>query len=371
MTLLQDDDGTPEQPGGKAAPGQPSAPSLSPKPRRARRGSGRATLVDVALAAKVSTQTVSRVINAPTQVPASTVAVVREAIDKVGYVPNLLAGGLASGRSRLVAALVPAISGPVFSQTIEALSQTLGRRGYQLMLGESGYEEPDEDTVLQNLISRRPDGIILTRIVQSEPARTRLAASGVPVVETWDLTDRPVDMLIGFSHEGVGVAVADFFADRGFRQVGLLTGDDPRALRRGLAFAERLRWHGLLSPGADLPTVRFSAPAPLGAGRRALRELLAAFPGTDAVFCSTDMVALGALIEAREMGLRVPADLAFVGFGDLAFSADTAPGLTTVRIDGAGMGVQAAEWIMRRAEGGAVLCSRVDVGFEIVLRLSA
>lgn len=352
---LPQDDGTPS----------------TPTPRRARRGSGRATLVDVALAAKVSTQTVSRVINAPLQVPAATVAVVREAIDKVGYVPNLLAGGLASGRSRLVAALVPAISGPVFGQTVEALSQTLGRRGYQLMLGESGYEEPDEDAVLQNLISRRPDGIILTRIVQSESARARLAASGVPVIETWDLTDRPVDMLIGFSHEAVGVAVADFFAQQQYRRPGLLAGIDPRAFRRGAAFGERLRRHGLLSPDADLPTIRFAAPAPLGAGRRALQELLAAHPGTDAVFCSTDMVALGALIEAREMGLRVPLDLAVVGFGDLAFSADTAPALTTVRIDGGGIGEMAAEWIMRRAEGGVVAVGRVDIGFEIVVRDSA
>jgi len=367
LTLPQDH-GTPEKPGVEAVTAK--SPKLQ-RPRRPRRGSGRATLVDVAQAANVSTQTVSRVINAPTRVPSSTVALVREAIDKVGYVPNLLAGGLASGRSRLVAALVPAISGPVFSQTVEALSQTLGRRGYQLMLGESGYGEPDEDTVLQNLISRRPDGIILTRIVQSETARARLAASGVPVVETWDLTDRPVHMLIGFSHEAVGVAVADFFASRGFRRAGFLTGDDPRALRRRLAFAERLRRHGLLLPDVDLPTVRFSPHAPLGAGRRALRELLTGFPETDAVFCSTDMVALGALIEAREMGLRVPADLAVVGFGDLAFSADTAPALTTVRIDGAGIGAQAAEWIMRRAEQGSVSSRVVDIGFEIVSRASA
>lgn len=370
MTAPQDED--PDGEGGTpSAPAPVAAPARPPAPRRPRRGSGRATLVDVAQAANVSTQTVSRVINAPLLVPPATVAVVREAIDKVGYVPNLLAGGLASGRSRLVAALVPAISGPVFSQTVEALSQTLGRRGYQLMLGESGYEEPDEDAVLQNLISRRPDGIILTRIVQSESARARLAASGVPVVETWDLTGQPVDMLIGFSHEAVGAAVADFFVLRGFRQPALLTSVDPRAFRRGHAFADRMRWHGLLAPAAELPTIHFPAPAPLGAGRRALRELLALHPRTDAVFCSTDVVALGALIEAREQGLRVPGDLAVVGFGDLAFSADSAPALTTVHIDGIGMGEQAAEWIMRRAEGLPVHVTRIDIGFEIIGRDSA
>lgn len=344
-------------------------PTDTHPPRRARRGSGRATLVDVARVARVSAQTVSRVVNAPALVPPATVAVVREAIAQVGYVPNLLAGGLASGRSRLVAALVPAIGGPVFLQTVEALSQTLGQRGYQLMLGESGFEEPDEAEVLQNLISRRPDGIVLTRIVQSEPARAQLAASGVPVVETWDLTDKPVDMLIGFSHEDVGLAVADYFQQKGFRQPALITGDDPRAARRAAAFTGRLRMHGLVDP--DLPGVRVTAPAPLGAGRRALRDLLAGWPEVDAVFCSTDMLALGVLIEARERGLRVPQDLAVVGFGDLAFAADTAPALTTVRIDGATIGARAAEWVMERAEGRAASARRLDVGFEIICRDSA
>ena len=371
---------TKEEPSLAPPPELPALPMAAPaavstavvhKPRRARRRSGKATLVDVAALARVSTQTVSRVINCPAQVPPATLAVVRAAIEKAGYVPNLLAGGLASGRSRLVAALVPAIGGPVFLQTIEALAQALGRRGYQLMLGESGYEQPDEAEVLQNIISRRPDGIVLTRLVQSENARARLAASGLPVVETWDITDRPVDMLIGFSHEAVGVAAADFFALRGFRSPGLLSGKDPRALRRGDAFAGRLRQLGLLAENAPLPTVLFAAPAPLGAGRRALREMLAAHPATDSVFCSTDMVALGALIEARECGLRVPQDLAVMGFGDLAFAADTAPALTTVRIDGATIGLRAAQWIMRRAEGMAVTEKRLDLGFEVIRRGSA
>jgi len=339
--------------------------------RRPRRGSGRVTLMDVAKVARVSAQTVSRVINSPDTVPAATVELVRSAIAQVGYVPNLLAGGLASGRSRLVAALVPAIGGPVFLQTIEALSQTLGRHGYQLMLGESGFDDADEAEVLQNLLSRRPDGIVLTRIVQSAAARAHLAASRVPVIETWDQTDDPVDMLIGFSHADAGSAVADYFCQRGFSHPALLTGDDPRAIRRGAAFETRLREHGLLAAGQGLPTVQVPAPAPLGSGRRGLADLLKAYPATDAVFCSTDMLALGVLIEAGERGLAVPRQLAVVGFGDLAFAADTAPGLTTVRIDGAGIGRLAAEWVIARVERRQIGPQSRDIGFELVRRGSA
>lgn len=340
-------------------------------PLRTRRGSGRVTLLDVARQAGVSAQTVSRVLNMPEQVPPTTVARIREAISAVGYVPNLLAGGLASGRSRLVAALVPTIVGPVFLETIEALTRTLGARGYQLMLGESGYDDSDEAELLQNLISRRPDGIILTRIVQSPEARERLVAARIPVVETWDLTADPVDMLIGFSHADAGAAVADFFAARGSRRPALLTGDDPRAARRRDGYAARLARHGLLRSAAQLPSVQVRAPAPLGAGRTSFARLIEQSPKIDAIFCSTDYIAFGAIIEARERGIRVPEDVAIVGFGDLSIARDTAPALTTVRIDGTEIGRCAAEWVMQRAERRTTLRPQRDIGFSLIRRASA
>ncbi|OWT71498.1 MULTISPECIES: LacI family DNA-binding transcriptional regulator [unclassified Achromobacter] len=351
-------------------------PAVAAPPRRTRRGSGRATLADVARVAGVSAQTVSRVLNSPATVPEATVNHVRAAIQQVGYVPNRLAGGLASGRSRLVAALVPAIASPVFLETLEALTQTLAAHGYQLMLGESGYDDADEIELLENLISRGPDGIVLTRVLESEAARQRLARSGIPVVESWDLTATPVDMLIGFSHEAVGARVAQAMHERGVRCPALITGNDPRAQRRRQGYAEELARLGLLvSAGADamarLPTAVVNAPAPMGSGRRALADLLQRHPDIDGVFCSTDMLALGALIEAREHGIAVPDQLAVVGFGDHVLAADTSPALTTIRIDGRRIGTQAAEWIVQRAAGHAVSARVQDIGFELIVRASA
>src|SRR5712664_365459 len=106
--------------------------------RRGRRGSGGLTLTDVARLAGVSPITVSRALNTPEQLTAETLARVQEAVARTGYVPNRLAGGLASSKSRLVAALVPTIASPVFLETIESLTETLDEAGYQLMLGQSG-----------------------------------------------------------------------------------------------------------------------------------------------------------------------------------------------------------------------------------------
>jgi LacI family transcriptional regulator, gluconate utilization system Gnt-I transcriptional repressor len=339
---------------------------------RIRRATGRVTLADVARIAAVSSQTVSRVLNAPDKVPPETLTHVRAAIAQAGYLGASAIGNAAAQRSKLVAVLVPTISGAVFAETIEALNKTLARNGYQMMLGESGYQDEDEDALLDNLIQRRPDGIVLTRIVRSEAARERLRKSRIAVVETWDLTPSPIDMLIGFSHAEVGTEVARYFQRQGRRFPGLIIGDDPRATRRGEAFLRAIdALHMRHSGFKKVPVVKVPAPASLGAGRSGLTQLLEQCPKLDAVFCSTDMVGLGVLIEAKSRGLRVPQDLAVMGFGDLAFAQQTDPPLSTVRVDGTTIGQRAAQYIMSRAEGWPIVQPVVDIGFSLIRRESS
>ncbi len=173
------------------APCLPHSQSAPARERRARRGSGRITLADVAKLAGVSAITASRALNTPDQVSPDTLQRIREAVERTGYVPNMLAGGLASARSRLVAAVVPTVAGPVFLETIQALTDALAESGYQLMLGQGGYANSREDALLDAIIGRRPDGIVLTGIMHSAEGRRRLLAAGIPVVETWDLTPDP------------------------------------------------------------------------------------------------------------------------------------------------------------------------------------
>ena len=289
---------------------------------------------------------------------------VRDAIARTGYVPNILAGGLASSRSRLVAAVVPTISGPVFLETIQSLTDALAERGYQLMLGQSGYVGSREDALLAAIIGRRPDGIVLTGIVHSTEGRKRLLGSGIPVVETWDLTPTPIDMLVGFSHEQVGRAVAEFLHRKGRRGLAIVGGDDERAKRRHDAFQAAAAALGL----PEVPVIVVPAPTTLGSGRAALAELMRSRARIDAVFCSSDLLALGVMTQAQAAGIGVPERLAIVGFGDLEFAADLHPALTTVRINGAAIGRQAAQFIIDRAEGRMVAPRVVDIGFSIVDR---
>ena len=336
---------------------------------RARRGTRHATVVDVARIAGVAPNTVSRVLNNPAQVAEATRDRVLDAIRKTGYVPNLLAGGLRSARSRLVAAVVPTIAGPVFLEAVEALTDALDEHGYQLILGQSGYKTSREDALLDAIIGRRPAGIVLTGVMHSAEARRRLAASGIPIVETWDLTRTPIDMVVGFSHEAIGEAVAEFFHRRKRRRPGVITGDDERAARRTSGFvraAARLEMKGRGPAGTAVKTV--PAPTTLASGRSGLAELLAREPKLDAVFCSSDLLALGVLTEAHARGIRVPHDLAVVGFGNLPFSAGVIPSLTTVHVDGPRIGRIAASMVVARSEGRKVDEPVVDVGFSLVER---
>jgi LacI family gluconate utilization system Gnt-I transcriptional repressor len=337
------------------------------QPRRSRRGSGAVTLHDVAKLAGVAPITASRALNTPTQVSEAVRQRVADAVARTGYVPNRLAGGLASTRSRLVAAVVPTIAGPVFLETVQSLTEALAERGYQVMLGQAGYTGGREDALLEAIIGRRPDGIVLTGILHSAAGRKRLLASGIPVVETWDLTPTPIDMLVGFSHVEVGRAVAHFLHGKGRVRLGVVAGDDERARRRALAFQQAALAQGLTVPGLTL----VSAPTTLKSGRAGLAELLKVQPELDAVFCSSDLLALGVLTEARVRGLSVPGRLAVVGFGDLEFAGDLDPALTTVRISGAAIGRQAAHFIVERAEGREVADRVIDIGYSIVQRASA
>lgn len=340
--------------------------------RRSRRSSGGFTLRDVAKLANVAPITASRALNTPDAVSPAILARVKEAVERTGYVPNLLAGGLASKKSRLVAAVVPTITGSVFLEMVQSLTKSLADEGYQLMLGQAGYENSREDALLEAIIGRRPDGVVLTGIMRSELGRKRLLASGIPVVETWDLTPTPIDMLVGFSHEKIGEAVAKYLHGRGRKRVATISANDERAVRRNKAFSDAALALGMGQAGAkEVATCIVKAPTTLGSGRSGLRSLLENDPAIDAIFCSSDMMALGVITEAHAMGIAIPAQLAVVGLGDQEFSKDLNPPLTSVRIDGTAIGTQAARFIIERVDGKPVTDKVRDIGFSIVERGSA
>ncbi len=328
------------------------------------RSSGTVTLRDVAKLAGVSPITVSRVLNQPELVTAATTEKVQVVISRTGYVPNLLAGGLASHRSRLIAVIIPSIVSPIYAETVRFLTDRLGSSGYQVLLGESGYSIENEEKLIFAILSRRPDAIFLTGTIHSPESRRRLLNAKIPVVETWDITPTPLDVVVGFSHENVGRAVAEYLVSKGYRRMGILMADDRRAHVRKREFLEVLDGHGI----TDVPNVVVPAPPNLMLGRIGLSQLFESGFKSGAIFCSSDTLAHGVLTEALSRGLSVPSDVAVIGFGDQSFSEHLFPALSTVRIDRAEIAKRAAEAMVARIEERTGIDNIIDVGFKVIER---
>ncbi len=310
--------------------------------------------------------TVSRVINAPERVAAATAERVREAIARLGYVPNLMAGGLSSRRSRMIAAVVPTIAHPMFAALIDCFTARLRQSGYQVMLSLTGYaDEGAEFELVHGLLGRRPDGIVVTGTEHAPLTRQMLREAGIPVVEIFDAGPEPIDMLVGFDHRVVGASVADYFLLRGHDNFAMFAACDRRALARQCGFLDRVRKAGArVIADPILP-----APSTITAGREAMRALAPHLDRRTALFCSSDLLAFGAIVEARRHGIGVPDHLAVCGFGDFEIGAASEPPFTTVAVEASRIGQDAAEIILARLAGETAR-GRVEVPFRIVERAS-
>jgi len=221
------------------------------------------------------------------------------------------------------------------------------------------------------VLARRPDALLLTGAKHDAPTRQLLTDAAIPVVEIFDVARRPVDMLVEVDHAAVGAAVAAYFRAKGHDRFAVFGAADRRARTRADAFARAaLRGGGVVLANAVIP-----APSTIGAGRTALRALLPALTQVGAgarmaLFCSSDLVAFGALVEARANGVAVPERLAVCGFGDFELSATSDPPFTTVSVEGARIGQHAAAFVLDRLDGMAG-ARRVLVPFRIVERASS
>ncbi len=324
------------------------------------------TLKDIARLAGVSPITASRAIHKPELVAEETRLRVQQAVEQAGYVPNSLAGGLTSKQTRLVAAIVPSVAHSLFSDMLDALVGELAEARYETTLGISRYEPTYEETWLAAMLSRRPDGVVLTGTEHTSRTRRLLLNANIPVVELWDYTPHPLDVAIGFSHEEAGRAAFRHLFSRGYKRVAILRADDSRANRRA---------HGFLRAAAETNVAEpveivFPEHRPqTDRGREALKSLLTQAPDVDAVFCSSDALAQGVLAHGHSLGLSIPDQFGVLGFGDQAQAGDTIPALSTVRVDGARIGRLGAQALIARMTDAPVKPAQ-DVGFTVIQRAS-
>ena len=334
----------------------------------------RPRMSDVASRAGVGTITVSRALKTPHLVSDAVRQRVLEAVQATGYVPNLAASTLKSHRSTIVAAIVPTLRNAIFAQTTDALAEGLRAHGYQLMLASTGYSPEAEEEILRHLMGQQPAAVVLTGIGHTRAVRQLLAQRRMPVIETWDLTDRPIDRVVGFSNFEAMRQMTRALADRGYRRIALAgsaAGAEPRATRRLQGYLHAMTELGREARVVELPGLALD----IASGAHALQRLMALDPAPDAAIFVTDVLAFGAAQACQQQGIAVPGRLALAGLGDFELARAAHPPLTTVRIPGEQIGRTAATMIADLLSGdpervGAVP-QVVDLGCEIVFRSSA
>ncbi|EZP54171.1 LacI family DNA-binding transcriptional regulator [Sphingomonas sp. RIT328] len=325
-----------------------------------------ARIEEVARIAGVSAATVSRYFNNPSVVAAETANRIRVAVAEVGYLPNLNAGSLASNRSRIIAVLVPDIAQSIFNDTVEAMIEELSMHGNSVMISLTGSGNELLNSQIDVALSRRVDAIILTSVVTDEATRARLRSHPTTIIETWALPDDPIEIAVGFSHHAVGEASAQFSRDRGYRRPHLVVPQSPRAIERAEGFIAA--WSRL---GGETPTVQpVSSPSHFGQGRLAFRGMSDLPAQPDVALCGSDWIAQGLIVEASAAGIRIPDELAVIGFGNLRLAGDMRPTITSIDIDGHEIARETIRALRRLAEGKSV-SARLPVEFRIIARESA
>ncbi|MFJ4374056.1 LacI family DNA-binding transcriptional regulator [Pseudomonas japonica] len=337
--------------------------------RTGSRTTGRPTLAEVARLCGVSPITVSRALRGVATVAPDLVTRVKAAAAELGYVANPAARALASAQSQSVVVLIPSLSNQLFVETLDAIHDVLRPRGLEVLIGNYHYDPAVEENLIRSYLACQPRGLLLTGLERSDGARQMLAASGVPRVHMMELDNHDGSVCVGFSQEEAGYAAARHLLERGRRRLGFIAAQlDQRVLQRAAGFRRALREAGLHDPSRELLVPQ---PSAIGLGGELFSQLLAHHGDLDGVFFCNDDLAHGAIFQAQRQGIRVPQQVAMVGFNDLPASAHTVPRLTSIRTPLAAVGHHAAQALLDLLDGRRRQGASRDLGFELMIRESS
>ena len=307
-------------------------------------------LRDVAKLANVSEMTASRALRRVGDVSAATRKKVEAAASAIGYVPNKLAGNLASRTSNLVGVIVPSLSSFVFPEVLNGISVKLEGSGLQPVTGVTDYDLEKEEAVIRQMLSWRPRGLIIAGLEHTEGARKILRASNVPIVEIMDVDGEPIQYCVGISHIQAGRDMALKLVESGYRKIAFIGTKMPkdfRAQKRLDGFMAGLSEAGLSLCAQQL----YTAGSSIETGRVLTARLLQEHPEVDCIYYSSDVMSVGGLMHCLAEGISVPDDLALAGFNNLEILSGLPRKLATTDAHRYAIGEQAAGLILAHPKG--------------------
>lgn len=316
------------------------------------------TLRDVSQASGVSEMTVSRVLRNRGDVSQNTRDKVLLVAKQLGYVPNKIAGALASQRVNLVAVIIPSLSNMVFPEVMTGISEVLETTDLQPVVGVTDYLPEKEERVLYEMLSWRPSGVIIAGLEHSETSAMMLKASGIPVVEIMDIDGSPVDAMVGISHRRAGREMAVSILKAGYRKIGFLGTKMPldhRARKRFEGFTEALAKSGVEVTDQEF----YSGGSALVKGREMTQELLQRNPNLDFLYFSNDLIGAGGLLYLIEKGISIPNQIGLAGFNGVELLKGLPRQLATMDACRSEIGRKAAEMIVQQVNDPKISFEKV------------
>ena len=308
------------------------------------------TLRDVSEASGVSEMTVSRVLRNRGDVSAATRERVLKAAKELGYVPNKIAGALASQRVNLVAVIIPSLSNMVFPEVLSGISEVLETTDLQPVVGVTDYLPEKEEKVLYEMLSWRPSGVIIAGLEHTDAAKAMLRNAGIPVVEIMDVDGKPVDAMVGISHRRAGREMAKAIMKAGYRNIGFLGTKMPldhRARKRFEGFTEALAKNGIEIMDQEF----YSGGSALLKGREMTEAMLERSPELDFLYYSNDMIGAGGMLYLLEKGIDIPGQIGLAGFNGVELLEGLPRRLASMDACRRESGRHAAEIIAARVKG--------------------
>lgn len=327
-----------------------------------------ATLRNVADRVGVSPRTVSRVVNGEGGFSEATRVRVLEAVEDLGYQPNMLARGLVTRRSGTVGLVGVDMTDPFFPAMAEGIQNAARETGRTMFFASNDGDSQRQAEVFRSLWSHAVDGVIVFPAPGTIDQLAGYARRGMPLVVVDDIVAFPNLASVSFDLEDGAVQAAQHLLATGRRRIGMIGSEItvPRTRRR-----ERGFYQAFESPpvGAELPELVRVQPTVSG-GAAGLQKLLERRPDLDGIFAYNDSMAVGAMRAAQASGYRVPDDIAIVGCNDIEMSALVNPGLTTIRLDRPRLSAEAIRVLHELIEAPTSNSTPLVLPVELVIRES-
>ncbi|CAH0525070.1 substrate-binding domain-containing protein [Vibrio hippocampi] len=321
----------------------------------------RPSLQDIADQVNVTKMTVSRYLRDPNLVAERTREKIAKAIEEQGYIHNRAPAMLSKASSKAIGVLLPSLSNQVFSSFVQGIETVTNKRGYEVLLSHYSYSDEVEERKIATLLSYHVDGVILTGTTHTERTLKMLKTAGIPVIETMELTDNPIDIVVGIDHKAAAHFAVNSMIKKGKNKIGYF------GARLDNRTKYRMQGYDRAIIDAGLQKYHFltSSHSSFTLGRELLERALIECPDLDGIFCTNDDIAIGVILACSEKGIQIPNDIAIIGYNALNIGQAVSPKLTSVYTPRYEIGETSAELLLDKIEGQFIDKNSFDLGFTL------